>query len=260
MAIQIFPASGGNASFNGVFIPATNLVNGGIQSAAEFADAVAANIKRDKALLAIAEISTAFVAGLASGLSLGLSVTRPAAASLSLTYGVTYQAYTMLNANNGLAPLPVPVSGSNSGVGDFAITDIFQNATKVASSAAIAESGVLIESAPLTRYDAPAHASLNVAGDNRDWLAALFRWIGNDNTSFPIRTVSAPSAVITKTVTAPSTFALPATATASVNPTTALENSDRDVFVGVQFTTQFTISMALSSLATQTYEVASITS
>lgn len=255
MAIQIFPSTGGTASFNGVLIPATDLVAGGIQSDTEFADAVAANLKRDKALLAIAEVSTAFIANLAAGLSLGLSVTRPNTSTLSWTYSLTYQAYELLSSSTGLAPLPVPVSGANSGIGDFAITDIFPNAEKVASGATVSESGVLIESASLARYDAPAHASLSVSGDNRDWLAALFRWIGNDATAFPTRSTTEASAVTAKSVTAPTTFTLPTAATATTNPTTAIANADRDVFVGVQFTTSITLAMALSGLSTQTYEV-----
>jgi hypothetical protein len=111
-----------------------------------------------------------YIAGLASGLALGVNVSRPSTTTLSWSYGFTGQFYELRNGSSPLAPLPVPVSGTNSGVGDFSIADIFPSAAKVASGATVSGSGVLIESAPLNRQGAPSHASLSVSGDNRSWF------------------------------------------------------------------------------------------
>jgi hypothetical protein len=259
MGFQTFPAAGGTASFAGVFIPFGDLANGGIQANTEFADSVAANIKRDKGLLATLEVLTAYIDSLTADLKLGISVIRPTVQSLTWNYSLTYQAYELRNGSTPLAPLPVPVSGANSGKGDIAITDAFPNAAKVASAATISGAGVLIESAPLARQGAPAHASLSVDGDNRDWFNALFRWAANDATAFPVRSASAASAITAKTPSTPSIFTLPAAATASTNPTTNLSASDLDVIVPVQFTTSLTIQLALSSISGQTWDVNSVT-
>lgn len=259
MGFQVFPAAGGSASFAGVFIPFGDLASGGIQANTEFADSVAANIKRDKGLLAVFEVITSYIDALTSDLKLGISVTRPTLQSLSYTYGLTYQAYELRNGSTPLAPLPVPDSGTNSGKGDIAITDIFENAAKVASAATISGAGVLIESAPLVRQGAPAHSSLSVGGDNRDWFNALFRWAANDATAVPVRSTTVPSAITAKTASTPTVFTLPAAATAATNPTTDLSSADLDILVPVQFTSSLTFQLALSPLTSQSYEVNSVT-
>jgi hypothetical protein len=258
--IQTFPSGGGTAGFDGVLIDVDDLLAGGIQSAADLASNLSANLLRDRALLAVLEVSTAYVAALANGLALGVSVSRPSVTTLSWSYGFTGQFYELRNGSSPLAPLPVPVSGTNSGVGDFSIADIFPSAAKVASGATVSGSGVLIESAPLNRQGAPAHASLSVSGDNRSWFNALFRAIGNDSTNIPTRSATIPSAVTGKTVSSPTNFSLPTAATAATNPTTNISLSNLDIVVGVQFSTSITINMALSDLATQTYDVNSVTS
>lgn len=243
MAIQILPSGGGTASFNGVFIPIGDLEDGGISGSSEFASGEAANLKRDKALFAISEISNAYIAALASGLALGVSVGTPNKQSLNWTYSFTLQTYELRNGSTPLAPLPVPTSGTNSGVGDFAFTEIFPNATKVASAGSIADSGVLIETAPLTRHGCPAHASLSLSGDNRSYLNALFRWMASSS-EVPSRSGSVASAVTNKNASAPSIFSLPAAATAAPNPTTALSASDLDILILVSMTSSITFNLA----------------
>ena len=242
MAIQILPSGGGTASFNGVFIPVGNLISGGISGSSEFAAGEATALKRDKALFAISEVISSYIAGLAAGLALGVSVGTPNKQSLNWTYSFTLQTYELRNGSTPLAPLPVPTSGTNSGVGDFALTDIFPNATKVASAASLTDSGVLIETAPLVRHGSPAHASLSLSGDNRSFLNALFRWIAS-NSEVPTRTASVASAVTTKTASAPIIFSLPTAATAATNPTTALSSADLDILVLNSFTSSITFNL-----------------
>ena len=242
MAIQVLPSGGGTASFNGVFIPVGDLENGGISGASEFASGEATALKRDKALFAISEVTNAYITALAAGLALGVSVGTPNKQSLNWTYSFTLQTYELRNGSTPLAPLPVPVSGTNSGVGDFALTDIFPNATKVASAASLTDSGVLIETAPLTRHGSPSHASLSLSGDNRSYLNAFFRWMAS-NSEVPTRTGSVASAVTNKNAAAPTIFSLPTAATAATNPTTALSSADLDLLVPVNFTSSVTFNL-----------------
>ena len=87
--IQTFPNGGGTASFDGVLIDVEDLLAGGIQSASDLASNLSANLLRDRALLAVLEVSTAYIAGLASGLALGVNVSRPSTTTLSWSYGFT---------------------------------------------------------------------------------------------------------------------------------------------------------------------------
>jgi hypothetical protein len=61
--IQTFPSGGGTAGFDGVLIDVDDLLAGGIQSAADLASNLSANLLRDRALLAVLEVSTAYVPG-----------------------------------------------------------------------------------------------------------------------------------------------------------------------------------------------------
>jgi hypothetical protein len=241
MTVQIFPLAGGTAFFDGVFIPVANLSTvGGITGASEFADSEAAAVKRDKALFAIASISnTALAARSTAGTLLGVTVTTPNFQSFTWTVSNTTQFYEKRNGSTPLAPLPVPTTGTNNGVGDFALTDIFAGAAKVASGATVAGSGVLIETAPLVRYGSPAHASLSVSGDNREYMSALFRWMASSS-EVPLNSNSTAnpveSAVTAKTASAPVIFTLPAAAIAATNPTTALTSADSDILVLISVT------------------------
>ncbi len=225
MAFQIFPSTGGSANFDGIFIPVGDLLNGGVEGAIEFADAEPAALKRDKALFAVSEIVTSYINGLAAGLALGISVTRPNVTTLNYTFGLTLQLHEVLGSGVPLAPIPVPSAGANAGVGDFAFTDIFPNAVKLASAADPAESGLLIESASLTGYGAPAHASINLASDCRMILGALFRYMAS-SADLPVRSTTEASAVTNKTAGAYASFNAPPAYTASTDPTSDLVAAD----------------------------------
>lgn len=246
MAFQIFPLAGGTADFAGVFIPVGDLLNGGIEGAAEFADAEPAALKRDKALFAVSEIVTAYIAGLASGLSLGLSVTRPNIASTNYTYGVSIQLHEILGSGNTLAPLPVPSAGANAGVGEIALTDVFPNATKIAAAADPGGSGLLIESASVASFGAPDHVSLVLANDSRMWFGALFRHM-SVSTDLPVRSGVDASAVVQKSAPPYVSFSLPAAATAATDPTTDLVAADLPQTVLIQQAATVTFNLVASA-------------
>jgi hypothetical protein len=232
MAFQIFPVAGGTADFDGLFIPVADLLNGGIEGASEFADAEPAALKRDKGLFAVCELVTAYVAGLAPGVALGISASRPNTSTVNYQYGLTVQLYEVLGEGSPLAPLPIPSVGDNAGIGDFSIEDIFPNAVKVAAAADPGGSGILIESASVANFGGPAHASLNLTADSRMYFGALFRYMAA-SADLPLRSASVASAVTAKSAAAPVTFFPTAAMTAATNPTTDIAAADlpRTVFV-----------------------------
>jgi len=249
--LQIFPTAGGTADFDGVFIPVANLSAGGITGASEFADSEAAAVKRDKALFAIAYASNAALAVMSTaGTLLGMTVTNANIQTATWTVSNTTQFYEKRNGSTPLAPLPVPTTGTNNGVGDFALTDIFAGAAKVASGATVVGSGVLIETAPLTRYGSPAHASLSVSGDNRNYMSALFRWMASSS-EVPLKSNSTASAVTAKTASAPVVFNLPAAAIAATNPTTALTSADSDILILVSITSSISFKPLTAMVGSQ---------
>jgi hypothetical protein len=246
MAIQIFPVAGGTASFNGIFIPVGDLLNGGIEGATEFADAEPAALKRDKALFAICETTTSYIANLAAGLALGVTVTRPNVTTTSYTYGVTVQLHEILDSATPLAPLPVPSAGANAGVGDFAFTDIFPNAVKLAAAADPAGSGVLIETASMEFHGAPDHATLNLANDSRGLLGAMFRYFATGS-DLPLRSATEASAITGKSAPAYSTTTLPAAATATTDPTTDIVAADLSRLIVVTQSGAVTFNLVASA-------------
>ena len=253
--LQIFPVAGGTADYDGVFIPVADLATGGITGASEFADSEAAAVKRDKALFAIAYASNAALAVMiTAGTLLGMTVTNANIQTATWTVSNTTQFYEKRNGSTPLAPLPVPTTGTNNGVGDFALTDIFTGAAKVASGATVAGSGVLIETAPLTRYGSPDHASLSVSGDNRDYMSALFRLMASSS-EVPLKSNSTAnpvaSAVTAKTASAPVTFTLPAAAIAATNPTTALTSADSDILVLISVTSSISFKPLTAMVGSQ---------
>lgn len=260
MGLQVFPSTGGSAAFSGVFIPVGDLLTGGIEGAVEFADAEPAALKRDKAMFAVSEVVTAYISGLATGLALGISVTRPNTASVNYTYGLSLQLHEILDSGSPLAPLPVPSSGANSGVGDIAFTDIFPNAVKLAAAADPAASGVLIETASMEFFGAPDHAALNLGTDSRYLLGAMFRYLATSD-DLPLRSATVASAVTSKTAGAFSTFTLPAAATAATDPTTDIAASDLPRTVLVQQSSSLTFNLVASSPApTLELEINSVSS
>jgi hypothetical protein len=246
MGLQIFPTAGGTASFSGIFIPVANLLTGGIEGAVEFADAEPAALKRDKALFAICEVATSYVANLAAGLALGVSVTRPNVATTSYTYGMTVQLHEVLDSGASFAPLPVPSAGANAGIGDISFTDIFPDAVKVAAAADPGESGVLIEVASLEFHGAPDYASLNLANDSRSTLGAMFRYFAT-GADLPLRSATVASAITGKSAPAYSTTTLPPAATATTNPTTNIAASDLPRLIVVNQSGSITFNLIASA-------------
>ena len=143
-------------------------------------------------------------------------------------------------------PIPVPISGSNSGRGVLKITDVFPDAVSVASAGSIAKAGVLI---PHTEVDAyGAATNTNPANDtqSRQWFAAMLRYLFNE---IPIRVntdTGTFSAVITKTLGTVSSFTLPADALSSSNPSTGLDPTKVSINDVYSRTIQFNIEFLLN--------------
>ena len=264
MALEIFSSTGGTASFDGLFIPRTDLQTGGLGSDAELADAVADNIKRDKSLFAISEIVTKFVNDANALDKLGITVVRPNLNSNTYQFGLGGQRFTALNDSAPFAVVPVPTTGANTGRGDIALADIFPNIEKVAATDSISEAGVLIEMAPLTAFGAPTYAAESVAAgaDNRATLMSLFQWMANDTTEIPSRSTTEASAITARTLGTPTLLPVPANYTAATDPLSGLDNADRPYLVLASWansTLSFNIANTLGVDGSQTWDVNSVT-
>jgi hypothetical protein len=264
MAIEIFSSTGGTATISGLFIPRSDLQTGGLASDAELADAVDANIKRDKALFAVCEVVTKFVNDLNVLDRLGITVTRPNTDSNTYQFGLGGQRYTKLNAADPFQVVPVPATGANTGRGDIALVDIFPNIAKVATSDSVSAAGILIEQAPLTAFGAPTYANESVAAgaDNRPLLLALFQWLANDTTEIPSRSATEASAITARTLGSPTVTTVPTSYTTGTDPLSGLVEADRPYLVLATWansTVSFNTAKTLGSDGSQTWDVNSIT-
>jgi hypothetical protein len=199
-------------------------------------------------MFAVSEVVTAYIAGLATGLALGVSVTRPNTASVNYTYGLTLQLHEILGSGGSLAPLPVPSAGANSGVGEIAFTDIFPNAVKVSAAADPGESGVLIETASVEAFGGPSHAALTLSADSRMLLGCMFRYLAVSD-DLPLRSGAVASAVTTKGAPNFSSFILPTAATAATDPTTELLAANLPRTVLIQQAASLTFNLTASAPA-----------
>jgi hypothetical protein len=240
MAIVTFNAAGTSTNA-GIFIPIADLpgVTSSELNPANSAPSTQANAVFGLLKQVYSVISPSSFAAL--GYSVGNSEAKPGVGLTTRTYSLTAQYLSDLNALS-VAPIPVPGSGSNSGVGKFSITDVFPSAALVAASGSVSGAGIVIETSPLNNYGAPLQASLNpVSGqDNRNWFAALFNWMtdGGLTARVPGTTTSAITAANRST---PSAASLPVNATASSNPTTGITSSQLNSIVVNSIT--YTISI-----------------
>ncbi len=174
MALEVIPTGGGNATADSISIPQTDLAAFGVTAAEMTNDATGLA----RSVWGIVKAVQAF------NFDMALGISKPASASLSITpdnftnrtYSLTIQKYVDLSdGSNGVVPLPI--SGTNSGVGGFALTDIFSNAVKVAAAGAVANESVLIPTADLTAIDSTiTHGPLDITSgqDNRNVLSAMY--------------------------------------------------------------------------------------
>lgn len=262
MSIQIFPASGGTASFNGIFIPRGDLAPGGVSADAEFASGEPAATKRDKALYAILTVMSSEINSLNALDRLGVAPTVANINSATHTVGLTTQRVVFDDQDAKPAVVPVPSSGANNGRGDFAFTDLFANAVKVASAASITEAGVLIEAAPLVNHGAPAYASIDLSVDSRLLAHAIVRDFVTDTTNYPTRSTTAASAITARSAGTSSEIPIPAAYIAGTDPTSGLVSADvykTHLLSSGAVTMTFDTLKVLTSGGTQSWELNSVT-
>ena len=242
-----------NPTVNALFIPVADLPG---VNAAELAAGESTANKEAKAILGLWNQLFNIASPVAFG-RLGLTVTKGTPAGggsadlVNLTFSSTAQRLVNL-ANNSVAVVPVPTAGANSGVGDFALTDIFPGATKVAA-AATGGAGVAIPWTLIEAFGGAAYAGADIAAgnDNRMELFALLESISSEATT---RTADAESAIITRTLSAPASATIPANFSQATDPIAGIVQADLPKLGLLSRTTALTVQVALNQ-TTQAFEV-----
>jgi hypothetical protein len=220
---------------------------------------VAADLKLSKSVYALLEKAYTVLAPTTFN-KLGFTTAKasPAGAGTDLinqNYSFTAQKVANYDSDT-MTMIPLPSSGTNSGLGKFAIADLFTGAAKVAAGGAIAGAGFLIPTALLTAYSSLTHAGLTVSAvsDNRDWFHALLDWLGN---SVALRSTTQASAITARTAGSPTASAPSGTLIATTNPTSGLLAAETDRQAILSKSYSITVQLVLNS-ATQTFDVNSV--
>ena len=243
-----------NSTVNALFIPVADLPG---VNAAELAAGESTANKEAKAILGLWNQLFNIASPAAFG-RLGLTVTKSTPAGggsadlVNLTFSSTAQRLVNL-ASNSIAVVPVPTAGANSGVGDFALTDIFPGAAKVAAAAATGGAGVAIPWTLIEAFGGAAYAGADIAAgnDNRMELFALLESIANGATP---RAADAESAIITRTLSAPASATIPVNYYQAADPVAGVVQADLAKLGLLSRTTALTIQVALNQ-TTQVFEV-----
>ncbi len=254
MAIEFFDSSVGSPSgaSAGIFIPISDLPG---VVATEFGSGVDAAIKHGKAYAGI--FNQVFgVVSPGNFDKLGIAVTKgiPSGTSNN-TFTITYTLTgTYLNTvkDNTKQLLPIPTTGSNNGIGKFAIADVFTNAELVAADGAISGEGLLIPHTDLTEFGQNSAVTAIAAGqDNREWFAALYRWL---SVYAAVRATGTTSAITAKSLGGTVGVTLGADATDATNPTTGILAADLPKADINSRQISFTVDFLLNQ-TTQTFDV-----
>lgn len=258
MALTFFDAAVSAGAANGVpaglFLPVSDLPG---VVAGEFGAGESQATKEGKA--ALAYLNALFDYYTANSTSLvGMLVTR-AKASVSdildnLTFTIQHQ-YVSKLSDGSFGQIPLPSSGANSGIGGFAVQDVFANAASVAAEGAISGEGFVIPYADLADFGGSTPAGIATGADNRDLFAAIDRAMAD---IVVIRSASNASAVTAATQSTAATFTLAAAATATTDPTTGLTAAELDKISVSQLSTSYTVQVALNQTA-QTFDVNVVT-
>lgn len=251
-----FHDAAGSATADGVFIPLTALF--GLTSA-ELADAEPGHLKLGKSVLAILEKIYQVMSPTAFN-KLGFTVSRAnptgaGANAINQNFGATAQKLLNFDTDT-ITQIPEPSTGANAGLGSFSIADIFPGAAVVAAAGAVGGAGIVIPTALLTSYSSLTHAGLVISGssDNRDWMAALFDFMGNE---LPLRTATVASAIVATSASAIAAAAIPANFIQATDPISGIAPADVPRRGLVSRSYSFTIQQLLNPV-TQTYDVNSV--
>lgn len=223
MALQIFPSTGGIAGSDGVFIPVSDLVAGGIASDAEFDDSEDADLKLAKAMYALALVLTTEISSLNALDRTGVTATPPNINNQAHAFTLTTQRYVRDDFDTRPLPVPVPSAGDYNGRGDFTVLDIFPNAAKTANGATISEAGVLIWYGDIYIYGMPVFSAFATNADARLFFHCLMRDFALNTTDYPNRSLSVASAITARSGGTSTELTIPAAYTAGTNPTSGLD-------------------------------------
>lgn len=245
MALNIFYNDADTVSvpttlpFVGIYIPIADLPG---MIAAELATTEAANRKEGKTVFSLIQRIHSYLFVNTGTLSLTTSISNPSVVSSSLiavTYNlaVNYLTNVALGTNSMVPPAGV---GVYSGIGDISLRDIFPNCIKVASTAntadasgiGVAGAGVLISSADLAVYgflnDVPGStiSTLNITGDNRYAIAAMYQSICDGNVG--IRTTSNASGITNVNISNAIVTSIPTSYYSASNPVSGISSTNLD--------------------------------
>lgn len=258
MALTFFDAAVAAGASNGVpaglYIPRADLP--GI-TAGEFAAGASQATKEGKAVLAICNALFDYFSANSTTL-VGMIATRAKASASDVLDNLTFtfqHQYVAKLSNGSFGQIPLPSSGTNSGVGGVAIKNIFPNAASLAAEAAVSGEGVVIPYADLSAFGGSVPGSINAGTDNRSLIAAINRAMPD---LLAIRSASVASAVTAAAQSTAASFTLAAAATAATNPTTGLVEAELDKIALSQMSSAITIQVALNQTA-QTFDVNVVT-
>ncbi len=258
MPLQIIPSGGGNATADSISIPQVDLASFGVTVPEMTADDTG-----------IARALWGFFKAVQSeDLSAALGVTKPALPPVSnvaslfdnRSYSLTTQKYIdFQNGSNGVIPLPTV--DSNSGVGGFALTDIFPNAVKVAANDPVANAALLIQSADLTSIISTiTHAGIDITSgqDNRELLATIYESLANElsvrNTSTASAFISLNRGSLSQVQTIPPAYIASNDPTSGLNRNNALNGQ-----VGIFSKTTTLVIQTEDNLANESIDVRVVT-
>lgn len=258
MPLTYFDASG-TATAAGIFIPRDNIA--GLTANAELAPSEPEIAKKCKFLAGfLASFQSAIALNRANpnSLSTALGFTITKSNPSGVGQGIFNQTFTasiaqVIDYSTGtFYPIPVPTTGTKTGLGVLKITDVFPDAVSVANAGAIAEAGILISHSELDTYGAVLATDPSNDTQSRQWFAAMIRYLFDE---IPIRVATTtPSALTIKTLGDIAEFGLPDDAFTSPNPSTDLSEASvtvNDVYVRpISFVIQY-----LLNEQTQTFDV-----
>lgn len=245
-------ADAGNGVVAGLFLPIEDLP---MAVPGEFAAGESQATKESKALLAIGTALFDYLSENANTL-VGFSATKTqtsvATNILNWIYNFTFQKVAY-QSDGTFSELPLPIAGTNAGIGGIEIDEIFPNAEVVSAAGAISGEGVLIPNSMILGGSAAA-----LGADKRDYLEGLLTTIAGGDVT--VRTAQNASAIIALTnPTNFTSFTLPAAATQATNPTTGIASSSLGKISTVQKTVAYTVQVILNDLTGQ-FDVHSVVS
>ncbi|NJM00463.1 MAG: hypothetical protein HC924_17515 [Synechococcaceae cyanobacterium SM2_3_2] len=238
LMIEYFDGVGAVAA-NGVFVPVADLFN--VQST----EIAPANPARESHLVygLLEQLADRFSDGVTG---LGINVSRGGLATPGLN--TVSQPFTASVQWAGdftdrmIKPIPLPPGNA----GAVAIDDVFPGAVLVSAADDTAGPGIVIPSAELQGLGGPAHGSIDIDADSRDWFGALVNYLVTEAT---LRTAVVASAIVARTITAQAIASPAGALIAQINPTSGIPAADAQKIVLITRSVNLTVQLALDPAA-----------